>query len=70
MTDPLTEQQRQRLAALYGTQGALHIELDGYDLIRCAHWVATGRELPTDGPESTTAVHISPDAATWSSAQN
>lgn len=61
-SDPLTTQQRQRLAVLYATQEALRLELDAFDLVSCAHWVATGRHAPAveDAPGGT------PDAARWS----
>ena len=59
-TDPLDAGQRQRLAVLHATQEALRVELDTWDLIRCAHWVTTGRDLPTD-----TGEHPGPDAARW-----
>lgn len=44
--DPLTDDQRQRLAVLYAVRDALCVELDGLDLIRCAHWVASGQDMP------------------------
>lgn len=44
--DPLTTEQRQRLAVLYAVRDALHVELDAFDMVRCAHWVATGQEMP------------------------
>ena len=64
MTDPLTVEQRQRLAVLYATRDALHVELDAFDLVACAHWVATGAQLP---PLPAVAIEDadSPDAATW-----
>lgn len=47
MTDPLTGDQPQRLAALYATSRALHVgEIDVWDLIRCAHWVHSGEDMP------------------------
>lgn len=64
--DPLTAVQRQRLAVLYATRDALLIELDALDLTRCAHWVASGEELPT--PLKPITEHVSCDAATWTSA--
>lgn len=45
-TDPLTAEQRQRLAVLYATQDALRIELNTFDLINCANWVLAGRYAP------------------------
>lgn len=68
MSDPaanrtaLTDEQRQRLAALVTARDALGvIELDSFDLLRCAHWVATGYD-----PD---AKHLddlpSGDAARW-----
>lgn len=48
---PLTEAQRQRLAVLYDVWRALHIgELDSWDLIRCAHWVFSGQDMPSANP--------------------
>lgn len=45
MTDPLDHAQRQRLAVLEATRAALLVEIaDSFDLIRCADWVATGRD--------------------------
>ena len=67
MTDPLNDDQRQRLAALYATRDALHVDVDdAFGLIHCAHWVTTGKELPTTGtPIVGTVEHFSPDAASW-----
>jgi hypothetical protein len=62
MTDPLTDDQRQRLAVLYATRDALHVELDAFDLVVCAHWVATGSQLP---PLPSVELN-GPDEATWS----
>ena len=70
MTPPLTDEQRQRLAVLYDTWSALHIgELDSWDLIRCAHWVHTGQDMPAAHPLRDTfnrrAEGFGSDAATW-----
>lgn len=71
MADPLTDEQRQRLAVLYDTWSALHIgELDSWDLIRCAHWVHTGQDMPAAHPlrdmfDRAGNTPFSPDAATW-----
>lgn len=45
-SDLLTEEQLRRLAALHAVRDALCIEVDGFELIRCAHWVVTGTEMP------------------------
>lgn len=63
MADPLTDDQRQRLAVLYATRDSLHVELDAFDLVACSHWVATGAQLPPL-PE-VSVEQASPDAATW-----
>lgn len=60
MSDPLTDEQRQRLAVLYATQEALRLELMATDLIRLTHWVQTGRDLMMEDSTS-----VSDDAATW-----
>ncbi len=58
--DPLTEEQRQRIAVLYATQEALRLELMPSDLIRLAHWVQSGRDLMLDDSDA-----VGDDAATW-----
>lgn len=63
MTDPLTDEQRQRLAVLYATQEALRLELMPSDLIRLAHWVQTGHDLMLED-----SGEVSDDAATWNPA--
>lgn len=60
--DPLTDEQRQRLAVLYATRDALRVELDAFDLVSCAHWVATGRHAPPISEDA----EVGPDAARWS----
>lgn len=65
MFDPLSVDQRQRLAALYATHNALHFgELDVWDLTRAAHWVWNGQEMPGPG-QAGDIKSVSPDAAMW-----
>ena len=67
VTAPLTDEQRQRLAVLYDVWSALHIgELDSWDLIRCAHWVWRGEDMPTTGQlVQGTEEALGPDVAQW-----
>jgi len=55
-------ERRERAESLRLTQLALGLEVEGFHLPQLAHWVHTGRELPSavalDGPDG-------PDAARW-----
>lgn len=60
--DPLTPEQRQRLAVLGEVRQVLLVELDAFDLISCAHWVTTGEHAPpVEG-----VAEVGPDEARWS----
>lgn len=40
----------QQLTVLNAVQTVAPVELDVFDLVRCAHWVCTGDELPIGQP--------------------
>jgi hypothetical protein len=61
----LTTDQRARLCIVTELIDVSTTELDGFDLLRYAHWVGTGKD-PDSGIE--VAKPLSPDAATWSPA--
>jgi hypothetical protein len=64
--EAIHQQRRDRAESLRLTQAALGVELNGdFSLVRCAHWVHTGQELPD--PEGD--ADVGPDAARWRGAQ-
>jgi hypothetical protein len=42
----LSDEQRQRIAAMHAVRDLLGIQVDSVDLPAIAHWVCTGRALP------------------------
>lgn len=75
MSDSLPLEQGVRLSVLHATWDALHVgELDSWDLIRCAHWVHTGQDMPSahplKDPFDRSTETFRPDSATWNANPN
>lgn len=62
--EDLTGEQRGRLCIASELIDVSTTELDGFDLLRYAHWVATGQDPDRD----LAGKPLSDDAATWSPA--
>lgn len=45
-SEALSEEQRQRMAAIHAAHDLLGVSVDSVDLVSIAHWVCTGASLP------------------------
>lgn len=64
--DDLTVDQRARLCIITTLIDDSTVEVDAFDLLRYAYWVATGQDPDTHTIGKDT--ELGPDAATWSPA--